>query len=125
VELIERFIRHGDSMTVINIEKDPVYLTEPLIKSENFVLNRNIQPAVYQNWLSCQPDVEIATRGVGIVPHYLPGTNTNLQEFAVRHNLPFEATRGGAETMYPEYQLKLPATRSAAATPSDGSTLPR
>src|SRR5438270_43483 len=70
VELTERFIRHGDVMTLVNVERDPVYLTEPLIKTENFVLNRNVQPAIYQNWLSCQPDTEIATREVGIVPHY-------------------------------------------------------
>ena len=39
--------------------------------------------------------------------NYLPGTNKFLDEFARRYGLPFEATRGGAETMYPEYQLKL------------------
>lgn len=109
--LIERFIRHGNIMTVVNVVQDPVYLTEPLIKSENFVLNMNVQPAVYQNWLSCQPDEEIAGRPEGSVPHHLPGTNTEIQEFAARHHLPFEATRGGAETMYPEYQIKLPALR--------------
>jgi len=113
--LIERFIRHGNELTLINVVQDPVYLTEPLIKSENFVLNMNVQPAVYQNWLSCQPDVEIAGRPEGYVPHYLPGSNTDIQEFATRTKLPFEATRGGAETMYPEYQQKLATPRSTAS----------
>jgi hypothetical protein len=36
-------------------------------------------------------------------PHYLPGQNPYLREFAENHGLPYEATRGGAETMYPEY----------------------
>jgi len=41
------------------------------------------------------------------VPHHLVGSNKFLSEFAAKMNLPFEPTRGGAETMYPEYALKL------------------
>ena len=41
------------------------------------------------------------------VPHYLPGQNPFLHEFADYYGLPFEATRGGKETLYPEYQEKL------------------
>ena len=37
----------------------------------------------------------------------MPGTNEWLTEFATKYGIPVEATRGGAETMYPEYQLKL------------------
>jgi hypothetical protein len=37
----------------------------------------------------------------------LPGTNTVIKEFPNEYGIPFEATRGGAETMYPEYQKKL------------------
>ena len=43
------------------------------------------------------------------VPHYLPGTNPFSTEFAQRHQIPVEATRGGAETMYPDYMEKLRA----------------
>jgi len=32
---------------------------------------------------------------------------TFVEEFAKIHGVPFEATRGGAETMYPEYRAKL------------------
>ena len=39
--------------------------------------------------------------------HHLPGTNPNLREFSEWYGLPFEATRGGAETLYPEYHKKL------------------
>ena len=42
-----------------------------------------------------------------MVPNYLPGENPFLHEFAQRWGLPYEPTRGGAETMYPEYRLKL------------------
>jgi hypothetical protein len=41
------------------------------------------------------------------VPHHLPGTNTVVSEFSKEYGIPFDATRGGAETMYPEYREKL------------------
>jgi hypothetical protein len=51
--------------------------------------------------------VEIANRARGAVPHYLPGENPFVNEFADKYHLPREAALGGAETMYPEYQLTL------------------
>ena len=41
-------------------------------------------------------------RDPAYVPHYLPGQNPYLTEFAAQHGLPVEPTRGGAATMYPE-----------------------
>jgi hypothetical protein len=41
------------------------------------------------------------------VPNHLPGTNPFLREVADWYGLPYEATRGGAETVYPEYRLKM------------------
>ena len=41
------------------------------------------------------------------MPHFLPGTNPFINEFAKMYNIPLEAVRGGAETMYPEYRKKL------------------
>lgn len=115
----ERFIRHGDRFTHTMYLEDPVFLAEPLLKSEDFVRLTNVAPNLYQNWLSCQPDDEIA-RPKGVVPHHLPGTNPDLVEFASRHRIPVEATRGGPETMYPEYIEKMkqmnvppPLTRSS------------
>jgi hypothetical protein len=46
-------------------------------------------------------------RKPGTVPHYLPGTNPFLKEVTNLYNIPMEAVRGGAETMYPEYRKKL------------------
>jgi hypothetical protein len=46
-------------------------------------------------------------RPPGEVPHLFPGTNPNLREFSNMYNIPFEATMGGPETMYPEYRSKL------------------
>ena len=39
--LSEHFIRHGNNLTHISIVTDPVYLTEPLIKTQNFTLDRS------------------------------------------------------------------------------------
>lgn len=117
----ERFIRHGDRILHTGFLEDPVYLTEPLVKSEDFVRLTAVAPNLYQNWLSCQPDEEVA-REKGLVPHHLPGTNPNLMEFASRWRIPYEATRGGAETMYPEYMDKVrtmtPPPPLARARPS-------
>ena len=40
-------------------------------------------------------------------PYHALGENRFLGEFPSRWGVPAEATRGGAETMYPEYQEKL------------------
>ena len=61
------------------------------------------------NWCDYVPEVE---REAGRVPHYLPGTNPYLSEFAEWYGIPVEATRGGAQTMYPEYRKTLKQTFS-------------
>ena len=108
--LTEHFIRHATYLTQISVVTDPVYLTEPLIKSQNFVLNERVLPAPAWLW-PCEPVVEVANRPLGAlqvdVPHYLPGMNPFLNEFASRYGIPIEAALGGAETMYPEYMMKL------------------
>jgi len=101
--LVEHFIRHGNMFTHVSIVTDPVYLTEPLIKTQDF--NQVIPEG--QNWVyPCSPVVEIQ-RPRGAVPHYLPGGNPFLHEWADKFQIPLEAALGGAETMYPEYQAKL------------------
>ena len=106
-------MRHGDYLTWIVVIDDPVYLTEPFIRTTNFVLDPHQQIAPYP----CQV-VEEIERPPGAVPHHLPGRNPFLAEFPARFGIPVEATRGGAETMYPEYQVKLktmaPPSKSVA-----------
>ena len=100
--MTERFIRHGDLLTHVYLIEDPVYLTEPLIKTNGFRLTTNVDIQPYP----CQPAVEIE-RQPGEVPHYLPGQNPYVAEFAKKHNLPVEATHGGAETALPEFAKKV------------------
>jgi hypothetical protein len=101
--LTEHFIRHGDWLTVISVVYDAAYLEEPLMRSSNWALDlsQQLEPFPYEIV------DEIAGRPEGYVPHYLPGKNGQLKEFADRERLPFEATRGGKETTYPEYQVRL------------------
>jgi hypothetical protein len=102
--LIEYFIRHGDFFTLVTDVEDPVYLTEPFIRTSNWILNLGLR--FPPKMVVCIPSVEGA-HPKGYVAYHLPGENLWLTEFASRYGIPLEAARGGAETMYPEYQEKL------------------
>ena len=54
----------------------------------------------------CETAEEIA-RPIGDIPHHLPGQNPYIDTFAVDSQVPIEAARGGAQTMYPEYRTRL------------------
>src|SRR5581483_5463701 len=100
--LVEHFIRHGNILTHVSIVTDPVYLSEPLIKSQDFNLILQGQ----QNWLyPCESVVEIPNQKRDRVPNYLLGRNPFLHEYADNYHLPIEGTLGGAATMYPEFRL--------------------
>jgi hypothetical protein len=104
ITLTEHFIRHGDHLTHVSIVTDPIYLEEPLIKSQDYVLNANSN----QNWLwPCEYVDEAPGRKQGEVPSFLPGENPFLTEFAAKYSIPAQAVLGGRETMYPEYRQKL------------------
>ena len=98
----EHFIRHGDVLTHVSIVSDPVYLTEPLIRTNGFRLNSN---AVAMQPYPCYAAEEVV-HARGTVPHFLPGTSNYIKEFATEQDLPEEAVRGGAATMYPEFMKK-------------------
>jgi hypothetical protein len=100
--LTEYWIRHGDYLTWVTIAVDPVYLSEPMIRSSEYRLALTQQIPPYP----CDV-VEEVVRPKGVVPHYMPGKNPFLAEFGQKYNIPIEATRGGAETMYPELARKI------------------
>ncbi len=99
--MTELFIIHDDVMTHVYMIEDPVYLSEPLIKTNGFLRQARDEMQPYP----CDYVVEI-DRPRGQVPHYLPGTNNPSKEFADAFHLPVEAMRGGAETAKPEFMLK-------------------
>ncbi len=98
VKLTEYFMRNGNILTQVSIIEDPVYLTEPLVRSRDFELELGYQMTPYD--CSYRDEVGLPS---DFVPHILPGQNNYLTEFAERHGIPLEASRGGAETIYPEY----------------------
>ena len=109
--MTERFIRHGSYLTHVYIIEDPVYLTEPLIRSNGFQLTANPAMQPYP----CYATVEVP-REKGEVPHHLPGANPYLDEYAKKNKLPQAAMRGGIETALPEF-MKSPNAASAPPAP--------
>jgi hypothetical protein len=122
-KMTEYMVRNGEVMSHIFVLVDPVYLTEPLVKSQEFVRSARELPAGTWLWV-CDPVLEIATREEGEVPAYLPGEHPFKDEYARRHQLPEIALRGGAASMYPEFQelLKKATIPPPLPKPQPGAT---
>jgi hypothetical protein len=98
----EHWVRHGNYLTVATVVTDPVFLTEPLVRTQTWILD----PAQVIARDICETVSEVP-KAADYVPNHLPGTNPFLHEVADWYGLPYEATRGGAETLYPEYRKKM------------------
>jgi cyclase len=107
--MTEFVVRHDRHLLHMSIVHDPVYLEEPFVRTSSFVWapSQTIPPPVPFEIVD-----EVVGRPRGFVPSYPMGTRHD--EFAKRFGLPFEATRGGAETMYPEYARTLRPTAGVA-----------
>ncbi len=103
----EHWTKHGDVLTVVTVVADPVFLTEPLVRSQNWLLD----PGQALPPFTCEYAPEVP--GAQTVPNHLPGANPYLTEFADWYGLSLEAARGGAETMYPEYRQRMGAPHAA------------
>jgi hypothetical protein len=93
--------RHGDYLTWINIVHDPVYLTEPLIRSGEYRLTLGAQFLPHP----CTPADEGHEKGA--IPAHLPGKNPFVNEPAENMKIPPDALRAGAASMYPEFKAKV------------------
>lgn len=107
--LTQYWIRRGDYLTWVTIAYDPIYLTEPMIRSSEYRLALNQQIPPYPCTV-----VDEVDRPKGVVPHELPGTNPYLGEFGQKYEIPIEATGGGAASMYPELERKIILQKNAA-----------
>jgi cyclase len=114
--MTERFIRHGGYLLDVIIVNDPVYLSEPLIRTQDWRLNLNGEPNAWGPCSPAQVADEIPNQKKGYVPHHLPGTNVQMREFQVKRGVPAEAAMGGPETTYPEFMLKLRGQPGAAGS---------
>jgi glyoxylase-like metal-dependent hydrolase (beta-lactamase superfamily II) len=109
--VVEHWIRHGNLLSQVTIATDPVYLTEPYIRSQEFVQMERGN----QNWLyNCEYAMELP-KDKNEVPHYLPGQNPWLGEFEAKHAMPKDGVRGGAETLLPGWR---PGAPKAATNPA-------
>ena len=110
ITVVEHWIRHGNVLSQVTIATDPVYLTEPYIRSQEFVLMERGNT----NWLyNCEYVMEVP-KDKNEVPHYLPGQNPWIGEFSAKHAMPEGGVRGGAETLLPEWK---PGAKPAPARP--------
>ena len=58
---------------------------------------------------------EILSRPEEQIPHYLFGKNPFLREFADKNRMPLLAALGGAQTLHPEFEVRLKDTAAAEA----------
>ena len=98
----EHFIRHGNGLTWNVFVQDPKYLEEPFFRNRDYVIAENGGIGAYP----CESVVEVLLPDA-YFPHYLPGQNHFLIEYARNHHIPEAAAMGGSETMYPEYKKKI------------------
>jgi hypothetical protein len=107
--MTEFFSVHGDVMVHLSIVDDPVYLEEPMVRSNNFrrALGQHVGPAIPFETVD-----ELGDRPIGGVPHWPVGTRHT--EFAERFGIPWEATRGGKDSLYPEYAATIDAMKRNA-----------
>ena len=116
--VVEHYIRHGNLLSHVMIITDPVYLTEPFVNSQEFTLMERGN----QNWLyNCEYVMEVP-RSKNEVPHFLPGENPFLRDFADKFGLPFEAVFRGAEATYPEYMPRVEDLMRQGAGQQDAAT---
>ncbi|MGE0591807.1 MAG: hypothetical protein AB7G23_01635 [Vicinamibacterales bacterium] len=105
--LTQYLIRRGEYLTWLTIVYDPVYLSEPLIRSSEYQVDPYQQIPPYPCTV-----VQEVDRAKGEVPHFLPGMNPWVTDFAARYGIPFDVVTAGAASMYPEIRARI-----AAGTP--------
>lgn len=104
----ERFFVHDDVLNLVSTVIDPVYLSEPLVRTTVFV--RRIKTPAFS--YPCRPAVEIP-RPRGTVPHNELGDSSASTDYARQFNLPIAGVRGGAATALPEF-MDSPAAKVLA-----------
>lgn len=104
LELTQYLIRRGDRLTYVLVEYDPVYLTEPLVRSTEYQRGPNYHLPPYP----CESVTEI-DRPKGVIPSYLlPDGNPDVNFFSKKYHIPMSVITAGAPTMYPEIRNMLP-----------------
>src|SRR4051812_47210491 len=108
--LDEYFVRHGDHLTNVTVVTDPVFLSEPMVRTNDFAR----QPVDPGAWLyACDDGEQVLDRPDDAVPNYLFGQQPYVREFSTRYKMPLAASLLGGVTMYPELGTRLAAMTDA------------
>jgi hypothetical protein len=99
--MTEFWFRNGEYLTMVSHIEDPIYLEEPLVRSQTWIWN---PPQVVDLRRPFEPVEEVAMEP-GWVPHWPLGTKHT--DMANRLGIAVEATTGGSVTIYPEYRETL------------------
>jgi cyclase len=131
--MTEYYQRFDEYLLVTTIIDDPVYLSEPFVRTTEYTMNirpvpvlgypftRNDGPTFYK----CFPGEETASDKY-YVPHFLPGENFLLDDFSTKYSVPRWVMAAGAATQYPEFMANLASnTPVAAAEPKALPPLPQ
>ena len=100
--MTEHYFRHGVYLTMFWSINDPIFLEEPMIRTHSWMWNPNANMGFGNPFEAVD---ELGDKPLGWVPVFPLGSHHT--EFAENHGLPFKATLGGAENMYPEYMDKI------------------
>jgi glyoxylase-like metal-dependent hydrolase (beta-lactamase superfamily II) len=118
--MTEYLTRHGDTLTIVEVIDDPIYLDEPYVDSTTYTYD----PTSSVNFETCNGSAFAENGGSDRhhVPHFLPGSNaTALDEWLKKDDqVPKAAARGGVKTLYPEYRSVI-----AGATTANALTVPQ
>jgi hypothetical protein len=100
--MVEFWTRHNNHLGQFSWVDDPMYLEEPMVRTTDWLWNpqQHVGEPVPFDTVD-----ELGDRPLGWVPSWPMGTEQ--RDFAKEFGLPFEATQGGKETLYPEYQQKI------------------
>ena len=103
-----RWRRMGNYLQATSILYDPVYMTEPYIRTNLIWVD---DPTMQMPPYPCEEATDTAVPR-GVVPHFLPGKSplpAFNKDLTDKFGTPYEPRLGGAETMYPEYIKKMKA----------------
>ena len=109
-KMTEHFVRHGLYLMLLWSVDDPIYLEEPMARTHNWTWNPGGNQGLGNPFESVD---ELGDKPLGWVPFFALGTRQT--EFGEIHTIPFEATRGGKESLYPEFMDKIKQFRAEEA----------
>ena len=121
--MTEHFVKHGNQFTHVAVIRDPVYLTEPMVKTQHFELIPRALPK--GAWLWPCTVVEEVDRAANDVPHYLPGRNAYLASTRMEFDLDVPGAGGGAATLYPEFEAETAKQATPANRPDAAAVVQR